>query len=76
MPKSSANPTVKKPTLAREITLTLILKFALIYVIWWWFFSNPIDEHLDDTQVQSVIFGELPAALPTATPNRKPTETP
>jgi hypothetical protein len=46
-----------KPALIREITFTLVLKVILIYFIWLWFFSNPVDEHLDDTQVHNAIFG-------------------
>ena len=51
------NPITKKPLLAREITITLIVKFLLIYCLWLWFFSHPIDKNLDSTQVQEAIFG-------------------
>ncbi|MGD8591954.1 MAG: hypothetical protein PVF82_03930 [Gammaproteobacteria bacterium] len=66
----------KKSVLYREITVTLALKFLLIYFIWLWFFSNPVDEHLDDTQVQNAIFGEHghPTVLQQSTTNRNPVE--
>ena len=64
----------KKPVLYREITVTLALKFLLIYFIWLWFFSDPVDEHLDDTQVQNAIFGGHPTVLQQSTTNRNPVE--
>jgi hypothetical protein len=40
--------------LAREIALILVLKFVLLWVIWWAFFSDPATRHmqLDLSQVQ------------------------
>jgi hypothetical protein len=40
--------------LAREIALILVLKFVLLWVIWWAFFSDPAARHmqLDRSQVQ------------------------
>ena len=43
--------------LAREITLTLIIKVMLIYGIWYFFFSEPVDDSLTDDKVRSQIFG-------------------
>ncbi|KPJ96357.1 MAG: hypothetical protein AMJ53_00860 [Gammaproteobacteria bacterium SG8_11] len=62
------NPMRKKPVLAWEISITLVLKVILIYAIWLWFFSNPVDEHLDDNQVQNAIFGShIPVIQQSAT---------
>ena len=63
-----------KPALVREITVTLILKVILIYFIWLWFFSNPVDEHLDDTQVQNAIFGAHTPGLHQSATNPIPVE--
>ena len=40
--------------LAREIASVLILKFVLLWLIWWAFFSDPVARHmqLDLSQVQ------------------------
>jgi hypothetical protein len=46
-----------KNKLAREITLTLIIKVTLIYTIWYLFFSNPVDDSLTEEKVRSQIFG-------------------
>jgi len=51
------NPITNKPLLAREITVTLAVKFLLIYILWFWFFSNPTDKNLNTSQVQNAIFG-------------------
>jgi hypothetical protein len=64
----------KKSVLYREITVTLALKFLLIYFIWLWFFSNPVDEHLDDSQVQNAIFGGHTTDLRQSATNRNPVE--
>jgi hypothetical protein len=69
-----SKPARKKPVLAREIILTLALKFILIYFIWLWFFSNPVDEHLDDSQVQNAIFGGHTTDLRQSATNRNPVE--
>jgi hypothetical protein len=61
---------LKKPALAWEITVTLALKFLLIYVIWLWFFSSPVDEHLDDSQVQTAIFGRHTTDIQPSATNR------
>jgi hypothetical protein len=64
----------KKPALIREITLALAVKFLLIYLIWLQFFSHPVDEHLDNTQVQNAIFGGQPTVLQQSPTNRNPSE--
>ncbi|NNM81827.1 MAG: hypothetical protein HKL98_04375 [Burkholderiales bacterium] len=35
----------------REIVLTLIIKVFVLSLIWYAWFSNPQDEHLDDAAV-------------------------
>jgi len=51
--------------LAREITLVLILKLALLGLIWWAFFSEPAARHmrLDPDRVQQQLLQS------TSTPN-------
>ena len=68
------NPITKKPLLIREITLTLIVKFTLIYFLWLWFFSNPIDKELNGPQVQNAILGAHTPVLNQSVPNRNPVE--
>ena len=48
----------------REIALILVLKFVLLWVIWWAFFSDPAARHmqLDLSQVQQQL---LNPAFPT-----------
>ncbi len=45
--------------LAVDITVTLVIKLILIYVLWYAFFSEPIDEHLTGQTVGDVLFGPL-----------------
>ena len=46
-----------RPHLAREIIATLVIKMVFIYLLWYAFFSNPIDETLTTEQFESTIFG-------------------
>lgn len=50
--------------MAREIALILILKFVLLWVIWWAFFSDPAAHHmqLEISEVQQQL---LNPAFPT-----------
>ena len=52
--------------MAREITLILILKFMLLWMIWWVFFSDPPTRHmqLDLSQVQQRLLNPLFPAEP------------
>jgi hypothetical protein len=43
--------------LAWEITITLVLKLVIIYLIWLAFFSRPLDEHLTAPAVGTALFG-------------------
>lgn len=36
----------KLPTLRKEIAIIIILKIAVIYLLWMMFFSHPIADHL------------------------------
>ena len=45
--------------LAKEITLTLILKIILIFSIWYFFFSHPVDDSLTDEKVRRQILGSV-----------------
>ena len=42
-------------SLAREITVILLIKFFLIFVLWWAFFSKPTDKTLTPEQVSHVL---------------------
>ncbi|PWV60122.1 cytochrome oxidase putative small subunit CydP [Plasticicumulans acidivorans] len=46
--------------LGRELTLMLLLKFAAIGLLWFAFFSQPIDEHLDADAVGAALFERGP----------------
>jgi hypothetical protein len=46
-----------KPRLRREIVLTLLVKFAVIYALWFLFFSEPVDKNLQAPQVADTLFG-------------------
>jgi len=49
--------------LVREIALILVLKFALIFGLWWAFFDLPDDQHIDVSQVGAHVLGApVPAA--------------
>ena len=69
-----------KQKLWREITITLVLKIVLIYVLWWIFFSAPLDEHLTGSHVGDFLFGDPvgPSAdtppSSTVTPSTSPTK--
>jgi hypothetical protein len=41
--------------LAREITLVLLIKFFLIFAIWWAFFSKPTADSLTPEQVSQAL---------------------
>ena len=45
------NRTPRNDTFRREILLILALKFALIYGLWYAFFSQPLDRELTDESV-------------------------
>lgn len=53
-----------KPYLRRELIVTLAVKFVVIFIIWFVFFSEPLDKQLDGPQVADVLFGGAPAESP------------
>ena len=55
-----------KPRLRREIVVTLLVKFAVIYALWYLFFSEPVDENLEAPQVADTLFGSAPVTSPPA----------
>ena len=61
--------------LAREITLTLIIKVMLIYGIWYFFFSEPVDDSLTDDKVRSQILGMTIVVPKVVVPKLVPNET-
>jgi hypothetical protein len=53
--------------LAREITITLLLKILLIIGIWYLFFSHPVDDTLTEEKVRQQILGApFPGAHPSS----------
>ena len=40
-----------------EISAALVIKIAVLYLLWLMFFSTPIDDDLTGTEVGLVIFG-------------------
>jgi len=64
------------PRLRRELVIALALKFAAIFVLWWLFFSNPVDEHLTEAQVGATVFDAAPAPNSPFNHSSKSEETP
>ena len=52
-----------RDSLAREITLVLVVKIALIFALWWFFFDLPDNQHINATQVGSHLVGTSPATV-------------
>jgi hypothetical protein len=46
----------KRLYLWQEILVILSLKLALIFALWWLFFSDPLDEKLQSADVSSHLF--------------------
>lgn len=59
---------LKRPNLAKEITLALLLKAVVIYALWSAFFSQPLDDHLSGPAVGKVLFGSAERSSPLAGP--------
>lgn len=56
-----------KHKLGWEITISLVLKLIIIYLLWLAFFSQPLDDHLTGPDVGEALFG---AASPDAAAQR------
>ncbi|MDF1796053.1 MAG: hypothetical protein P1U63_05905 [Coxiellaceae bacterium] len=41
---------IKPKALRKEITLAIIVKMILIFLIWYFCFSNPVSKHLTDAK--------------------------
>jgi hypothetical protein len=39
-------PTKRRPRLARDVIIVLVIKFCLIYAIWALWFSDPVAKHM------------------------------
>ena len=50
--------------LAREITITLILKIIVLLAIWYFFFSHPITDSLTQDNIRHQILGYKLSAEP------------
>ena len=35
----------------KEISVIILLKLMGLMILWWFFFSNPVEEHLDRSQL-------------------------
>ncbi|WP_455205342.1 cytochrome oxidase putative small subunit CydP [Kaarinaea lacus] len=53
---SKANGKGKSP-LRKEIIITLTIKFIFIFVLWYVFFSDPIDDTLSKGDIEKVVYG-------------------
>ena len=47
--------------------MTLVLKLVVIYLLWLWFFSEPLDDELTSPDVGKALFG-TPAAQTSVPP--------
>jgi hypothetical protein len=50
----------RRDALRREIVLALVVKIAVIYALWYAFFSEPVDDSLTGAQVGHAVFGAAP----------------
>lgn len=55
---------LKRHSLAKEITLALLLKVLVIYALWSAFFSQPVDDNLSGPEVGKAFFGAAAATSP------------
>lgn len=55
---------LKRRSLAKEITLALMLKALVIYALWSVFFSQPLDDNLSGPEVGKVLFGRTAEPSP------------
>jgi hypothetical protein len=62
----------RRDALRREIVLALALKAAVIYGLWYAFFSEPVDDGLTGTQVGNVLF-DTPRTEPRTDPRTERT---
>lgn len=67
MAAPEARPSPSWSSLAKEITIILIVKAAALYLIWYAFFSNPFGRHLDPA-------GVAQSLVPTPATNAQPQE--
>jgi len=56
--------------LAREITIILVIKFALMFALWFTFFRHPIDKSLDAAAVSRVVLGGQSSTPPESARSR------
>lgn len=46
----------RRSRLAREIVVVLVIKFVMLAVIWWVWFSEPADKGLSSEHIGTVIY--------------------
>ncbi len=54
---------LQRDRLGREITIALLLKLVAIGIIWWLFFSEPVDHALTDHAVAGALLGAGPVTM-------------
>lgn len=47
---------MKRPALLFEILVALACKLTLLYLLWWFCFSNPLDKNLQAEQIAGHLF--------------------
>ena len=68
--KAIAPPRRRRPRLAAEITVALLVKFLLLYGIWVAWFSHPAGDSLNGESVAAALLGaSRQAAIPAGTGN-------
>ncbi len=48
---------LRQNALAREITLVIVIKLAVLFALWYAFFRDPVDQRLTDAAVSRMIVG-------------------
>jgi hypothetical protein len=61
----STGPSKRRSHLGREIAVVLVIKFVLLALIWWFWFSNPQDEHLRGEHIGTAIYSSGAASTST-----------
>jgi len=63
---------MRRPSLAREITIVLAIKFLALYVIWSVWFAHPESNRLDKQQVGAALYSSSTAVPERSEHDAKP----
>ena len=63
---------LRRPSLAREITIVLAIKFLALYVIWSVWFAHPEASHLNVQQVGAALYSSNTAVPERSEHDAKP----